>query len=81
MITSESSVNIDNSTFSKNAAMLHHGGVMISYKDSFSISGATFINNSANGSIGVLLMIRSSFIIRDSTFSDNTADFGTVVLI
>ena len=46
MITSESSVNIDNSTSSDNTAEVK-GGVMITYRDSFSIGGTTFTKNSA----------------------------------
>ena len=46
---------------------------MIAYRDSFSIHGTTFTNNSAGSSIGVMLTYKSVFSITDSTFSDNTA--------
>ena len=73
MTTSESSVNIDNSTFSENTAEVY-GGVMMTYRDSFSISGTTFTKNSAYINSGVMEIYESLFDIRDSTFSDNTAD-------
>ena len=72
MITSQSSVNVKNSTFSDNTAMLH-GAVMIRYRDSFSISGTTFATNSAGGSNGVMTY-ESIFSITDSTFRGNAAE-------
>ena len=75
MITSESSINIKNSNFIGNAAMIH-GGVMIAYRDSFSIHGTTFTSNSANSarsSGGVMMTYDSSFNITSSTFTNNSA--------
>ena len=81
MITSESSINIENSNFTENAAMIH-GGVMIAYRDSFSINSTTFTSNSANSpeaSGGVMVIYDSSFNITSSTFTNNSAGVGGVM--
>ena len=82
MITSESSIDIKNSNFIENAAMIH-GGVMIAYRDSFSIHGITFTSNSANSTGaygGVMVIYDSLFIIISSTFTNNSAtDSGGVM--
>ena len=41
VVTSEPSININNSSFSENAAEIH-GGVIITYNDFFSINGTIF---------------------------------------
>ena len=74
IITSESSINIKNSNFIENAA----GGVMIVYRDSFSIHGTTFTSNSANSdgaNGGVTMIYDSSLIIISSTFTNNSAAY------
>ena len=73
MITSESSININNNSFCGNIARVS-SGVAIAYRDSFSISGATFTNNSANlYNSGVMEIYESSISIGNSIFSDNSA--------
>ena len=80
MITSKSSINIKNCDFSENAAMIH-GGVMIAYdRDTFSIHGTTFTNNSACYSVGVMLIYASMFSIKDSNFSNNAAKRSSGVI-
>ena len=55
MITSESTIDIDNCTYSDNAAGID-AGVMIAYRDAFSISGSTFASSTANRG-GVLMYL------------------------
>ena len=50
--------------------------VMIAYRDSFSINGTTFINNSANSvgvNGGVMVLYDSSCIIISNNFTNNSA--------
>ena len=72
MITSESSININNNSFCGNIAEVR-GVVVIAYRDSFSISGATFIYNSAGHFDGVMGTYESSISIGNSIFSHNSA--------
>ena len=80
MIVSESSINIKNCDFIENAAVIH-GGVMIAYdRDTFSIHGTTFTNNSAGYSVGVMLIYDSMFRITNSNFSNNAAKRSSGVI-
>ena len=77
MITLGSSIDIKNSNFIGNAAMIY-GGVMIAYRDSFSVNSTTFTNNvnsanSTGASGGVMFTFDSSFNIISSTFINNSA--------
>ena len=80
MATVESSVNIDNGTFSKNVATHEYsiGGVILTFDGSFNITNSTFNNNSAaNG--GVMHTLDGSFNITSSTFNNNNAGDGGVM--
>ena len=77
MVTSESTVNIDNSSFIGNTAN-NDGAVFFSYNDSFSVAGGcTFLNNHAS-LLGGVIHIRSSgeFYISNSNFTNNSAHLG-----
>ena len=79
--TVESSVDIDNSIFSKNVATheyYSHGGVMVTSGGSFNITSSTFNNNSADSG-GVMVTQGGSFNITNSTFNNNSADYGGVM--
>ena len=72
LVTSGSRVVINDSNFSKNIVE-SHGGVMITYKDSFSISNTTFTDNGASSSSGVMEIYgESSFNIVNSVFAHNS---------
>ena len=78
MVTSGSTIDMDNNTFMNNVAPF--GGVMVTYNDTFTISSTTFNNNFADFLGGVMVTLGdSSFIISTSTFSDNTAGYGGVM--
>ena len=78
MVTSGSTIDMDNNTFINNVALI--GGAMVTYNDKFTISSTTFNNNSADFLGGVMVTLGgSSFIISTSTFSDNTAGYGGVM--
>ena len=75
MATVESSVDIDNSIFSKNLATHEYsiGGVMYTSDGTLNITNSTFNNNSA-ASGGVMCTSGGSFNITSSTFNNNSAD-------
>ena len=82
MATVESSVNIDNSIFSKNVATHERsiGGVMYTSGGSFNITSSTFNNNSADGG-GVMVTSGGSFNITSSTFNNNSAAIAGGVMV
>ena len=79
MGTSQSFLYISNCSFSTNVAE-YHGGVVISYKDVYTISSTNFTSNSAGLTGGVVDTNHSFFNITDSTFSDNLAEGGGGVI-
>ena len=80
MATVESSVDIDNSIFSKNVATHKYsiGGVILTSDGSFDISNSTFNNNSAAFG-GVMRTSDGSFNISSSTFNNSSAAHGGVM--
>ena len=78
MVMSGSKVDIYNNAFINNAAQ--HGGVIVAYNDTITISSTTFANNSANANGGVMITFGDSlFDIVNSTFNNNSADRGGVM--
>ena len=82
MATVESSVDIDNSTFSQNLVIHEYsipsGGVIDTSGGSFNITCSTFNNNSAAYG-GVMHTSGGSFNITSSTFYNNSAAHGGVM--
>ena len=81
MATVESSVDIDNSIFSKNVATHKYsiGGVMATSGGSFNITSSTFNNNSAAFG-GVMYTSDGSFNFTSSTFNNNSAAYDGGVM-
>ncbi|MGA7397966.1 MAG: choice-of-anchor Q domain-containing protein [Solirubrobacterales bacterium] len=77
--TRDGTLDLTNSTFSGNTAVLDGGGALFSYGTEVQISGTTFTNNAAvaGGAVGGAVLImgnRADTTIGGSTFTRNVAD-------
>ena len=80
MVTSGSTIYIDNNAFINNTAQ-YFGGVMATAESTIDIDNCIFANSTAKGSGGVMMVFKSTYTISRSTFTNNSVDkyFGGVM--
>ena len=74
----ESSFHITDNIFTNNKAYNHGGAMRAVFQVSFTITGCTFISNTAFDG-GVMESLESSFTISESSFINNSASYGGVI--